>query len=97
MNAVKLKNGSTEHPITVATTRAWLDQLDPTTAFELVAKCRDSEYKVRDDCGQYLVKIKLATSRDEGRDITINGTVKNVVLSSVQTEARDISFGSPLA
>lgn len=92
MDTVTLKNGSEEFGPAVIAIHLSLTRVfneDPMAAYDLVMKCRDSNYRMFGNAEERLANLSLMQPGGH-----IHDTVRNVVLSSVSgTAMRGIGAG----
>ena len=94
METVQLKNGSTEAKVMVIATLTSITSLmkdHPMAFYDLVMKCRDSNYKFFGNNLEILVSLSLAKI-----DESIHNSIKNIVLSAVEGEGLELNIVSPL-
>lgn len=98
MNLVKLKNGTEEvEPVVKVVmmnlSALWEEGLPGVLAvYDLVERCRDSNYQFFGSNEQKLKELALVES--DGR---INNSIRNIVLSAAQGTGREMQIGSPVA
>jgi len=98
MEMVKLKNGTEEAKVGVATTQMAINRLladdapYPMAFWELVRACQDDNHTPAQQILTELTKSGLV-----GLDGEIHTSVKNIVLSSVEGEGLDMTLVSPVA
>ena len=98
MTTLRLKNGSDEFgpavQIVMIHLRRLLDSGMGVVLYELACLCRDPNHKPWGQTGQELETLKLV-ERHEDR-YTVNGSIRNVVLSAVEGDGLDMSLVDPV-
>lgn len=98
LEVLKLKNGTEEVKPLVALVYHRLTQLidDPKGGaivwYELVMKCRDKNHEFFGNTGDKLKDFQLVEP-----DGSVNGSIRNVVLSSAEGDGLDMSLVNPIA
>jgi hypothetical protein len=91
---MKLKNGSEEHDGLVGVTMMSIRQLTkthPIAFYELVMLARDPKHKLFGNTDEPLNALSLITNGQ------IHDSIRNIILSAVEGEGREMTLGSPKA
>ena len=94
METIKLRNGAEEAKPLVAVTMMHLETLmneRPLALYDLVMRCRDTNYEFFGTNGDYLKSLNLV-----GQDGSIHGSIRNIILSAIDGDGIDMVLRSPV-